>query len=64
MDKLALWLTGLAMAILALLGLKVTADAHDLGMTIFGSGLFVFGVMFVFGLLKAFADHFYEHGEL
>ncbi len=60
MDKLSMWLTGLVMVILAIMGLKLAADAKDIGMTIFGSGLFVFGVLFVFGLLKSFADRFYE----
>jgi hypothetical protein len=60
MDKLALWLTGLVMAVLAILGLKMAGDAHDVGMTVFGSGLFLFGVLFIFGLLKNFADRFYE----
>ncbi len=60
MDKLAMWLTGLVMVVLAMMGLKLAANAKDIGMTIFGSGLFVFGVLFVFGLLKNFADRFYE----
>jgi len=60
MEKMSIWLTGVVMAILAILGLKLAAEAHDLGMSIFGSGLFLFGVLFVFGLLKNFADRFYE----
>jgi len=60
MDKLGIWLTGLIMAVLALLGLKLAADAHDLGMTIFGSGLFRFGMLFVVGLLTHFAARFAE----
>lgn len=63
MDKLSIWLTGLVMVVLAMLGLKLAADAKDIGMTIFGSGLFVFSVLFVFGLLKSFADRFYETQE-
>lgn len=63
MDKLSMWLTGLVMVVLAIMGLKLAADAKDIGMTIFGSGLFVFGVLFVFGLLKSFADRFYETQE-
>lgn len=60
MEKLGIWLTGLIMAVLAILGLMLAAGAHDLGMTIFGSGLFIFGMLFIFGLLKNFADRFYE----
>lgn len=60
MEKMSIWLTGVVMAILAILGLKLAADAHDLGMSIFGSGLFMFSVLFIFGLLKNFADRFYE----
>jgi len=59
MEKLGIWFTGLIMVLIALAGLKMAADADDLGMTIFGSGLFMFGVLFVFGLLKSYADHFY-----
>ena len=63
MDKLSMWLTGLVMVVLAIMGLKLAADAKDIGMTIFGSGLLVFGVLLVFGLLKSFADRFYETQE-
>ncbi|MGE0154889.1 MAG: hypothetical protein AB7R90_19890 [Reyranellaceae bacterium] len=63
MDKLAIWLTGLVMAVLSILGLKLAADAADIGIAIFGSGLFVFGMLFIFGLLKKFADRFYEGQE-
>ena len=63
MDKLSIWLTGLVMVVLAMLGLKLAADAKDIGMTIFGSGLFVFSVLFVLGLLKSFADRFYENQQ-
>lgn len=63
MDKLSIWLTGLVMAVLAIVGLKLAADARDLGMTIFGSGLFMFAALFGFGLLKSFADRFYDGRE-
>jgi len=63
MDKLGIWLTGLVMVLVALGGLKLAADAHDLGMTIFGSGLFMFGMLFVFGLMKSYADRFFDGKE-
>ena len=59
MSMIGIWFTGLAMALLALLGLKLAAGAVDTGMAIFGVGLFAFGIAFVFGLLKHYADHAY-----
>ena len=59
MSMIGIWFTGLVMALLALLGLKLAAGAVDLGMAIFGTGLFVFGIAFIFGLLKHYADRAY-----
>ncbi len=44
-------------ALLAIIGLAAISAAADLGMTIFGYGLFVFGVLFALFLLKRHFDH-------
>jgi hypothetical protein len=44
-------------AVLAVLGLAAISAAQDLGMTIFGYGLFGFGVLFALFLLKRHFDH-------
>jgi len=44
-------------ALLAVLGLAAISAATDIGMTIFGYGLFVFGVLFALFLLKRHFDH-------
>jgi hypothetical protein len=44
-------------AVLAVLGLAAISAAQDVGMTIFGFGLFAFGVLFALFLLKRHFDH-------
>ena len=44
-------------ALLAVLGLGAISAATDTAMTIFGYGLFVFGVVFALFLLKRHFDH-------
>ena len=44
-------------ALLAVLGLMAAAGSASLGLTIFGFGLFVFGVMFALFLVKRHFDH-------
>jgi hypothetical protein len=51
------WILGIVTGIFALLGAVLASHAIDIGMATFGSGLAVFGVFFVFWLLK---DHFDE----
>jgi len=48
--------TGVVSIGLALLGLVLAANAHDLGMSVFGYGLTVFGTLFVFGRIGAHYD--------
>ncbi|HUH84945.1 MAG TPA: hypothetical protein VLX85_10050 [Stellaceae bacterium] len=48
---------GVFAALLALLGVVLAANAIDVGMMTFGFGLLVFGVWFVFWLIK---DHWDE----
>jgi hypothetical protein len=44
-------------AICAVLGLAAIAAAADIGMTLFGYGLFAFGVAFALFLVKRHFDH-------
>ncbi|MBM3569343.1 MAG: hypothetical protein FJX46_11400 [Alphaproteobacteria bacterium] len=46
------FVTGALMALISLLGLVLAAGAVDAGMEIFGLGLFVFGVLFIFQLIR------------
>jgi len=43
-------------AVLAVLGLAAAAAAQDLGMSIFGYGLFLFGTLFALFLVKRHFD--------
>ncbi len=43
--------------ILAVVGLAAASAAHDVGMSIFGFGLFGFGVLFALFLVKRHFDH-------
>ncbi|WP_237213786.1 hypothetical protein [Falsiroseomonas oryziterrae] len=44
-------------AILAVLGLGAISASEELGLTLFGYGLFGFGVLFALFLLKRHFDH-------
>ena len=48
-------------ALLALLGLFTAAAAHDVGMTIFGWGLLIFGVLNVFNGIRVHYDEMERH---
>jgi Zn-dependent membrane protease YugP len=50
------WILGLVMAVLAVLGLVLAANAYDTGMYTFGLGLFAFGIFFDFWLVKKSFD--------
>lgn len=50
------WITGGCVAVLGILGLVLAAHAIDLGMSIFGLGLFVFAVLFDFWVIKLVFD--------
>jgi hypothetical protein len=51
MDGIAPWAAGVAMTLLAMLGLSLASGAVDLPFQIFGLALFLFGVACVFGLI-------------
>ena len=44
-------------AVLAVLGLAAISAAQELGLTLFGYGLFGFGVLFALFLVKRHFDH-------
>jgi len=48
-------------AVLALLGLFMAAAARDVGITIFGWGLVLFGVLNVFNAIKTYYDEQEQH---
>ena len=50
------WIVGVMMAVFGLLGLFLAAGAQDNEMLVFGSALFVFGVLFVIGIVRRCAD--------
>ncbi|MBW6396834.1 hypothetical protein KPL78_03195 [Roseomonas sp. HJA6] len=47
--------------VLALLGLFMAAAARDVGITIFGWGLVLFGVLNVFNSIKTYYDELEQH---
>jgi hypothetical protein len=51
------WILGIVSVLFSLLGAVLASRAIDVGMTTFGFGLFVFGIFFVYWLVK---DHFDE----
>lgn len=50
------WITGGCVAVLGILGLVLAAHAIDLGMSIFGLGMFLFAVLFDFWIIKLVFD--------
>jgi heme O synthase-like polyprenyltransferase len=50
------WLFGLLAALAALLGLLIAGTASDLGMSLFGWGLLVYGVLYTYWTIKRAFD--------
>ncbi|MFD2264987.1 hypothetical protein ACFSM5_18935 [Lacibacterium aquatile] len=50
------YVLGVFLAALGILGLVLAANAQDVMMAIFGQALFVFAVLFDFGLIKRHFD--------
>lgn len=51
------WIFGIVAALFALLGIVLASRAIDIGMATFGFGLLVFGIFFIYWLMR---DHFNE----
>jgi hypothetical protein len=56
MGDIGNWIVGAAMAVLALIGLIVSARAHDTTMYWVGLVVFAFGVLFIFHMVKRSFD--------
>ncbi len=54
------WIMGALAAIFALIGLFMAAGAHDLGISIFGLALLVWGVLFCWFMIKSAYDELEE----
>ncbi len=50
------WIIGIVSGLFGLLGLFLAANAVDLGITVFGFGLFAFGILMIFGIIKTSHD--------
>jgi len=50
------WLFGVLAAVVALIGLFLAGLARDLGMSLFGWGLLVFGVLYTYWSIKRHFD--------
>lgn len=57
------YVLGVFLAALGILGLALAANAEDVMMAIFGQALFIFAVVFDFGLVKRHFDEL-ERGTL
>jgi hypothetical protein len=53
-DNLGPWILGVFMALLSLIGLTMASGATDGGFYGVGLLFFVFGVLFIFGLIRAY----------
>ncbi len=58
------WIMGVMAALFGLLGLFMAAAAHDLGILIFGLGLFAGGVLFAWWMIKTSYDEAEEDNEV
>jgi hypothetical protein len=56
MNLLSSWLVGALAAALGLLGLVLASRAHDGAVELFGMVLFLFSVLFAFGLIRRAYD--------
>jgi hypothetical protein len=56
MNRVSSWLVGIAVAAIGLTGLLVASRAHDGPVALFGGALFLFAVLFEFGLIRVAYD--------
>ena len=57
MNNDGIWIAGFVMGLLSLLGLVLASAAHDSIFYAFGLTLFLFGVLFIFGLIGKYVGH-------
>ena len=56
MRRVSSWLVGIMVAAIGLLGLVLASRAEDGALALFGGALFVFAVLFEFGLIRRVYD--------
>ena len=56
MSRVSTWLVGIMVAAIGLLGLVLASRAQDGALALFGGALFVFAVLFEFGLIRSVYD--------
>jgi hypothetical protein len=56
MSRVSTWLVGIMVAAIGLLGLVLASRAEDGPLALFGGALFVFAVLFEFGLIRRVYD--------
>ena len=56
MSRVSSWLVGIMVAAIGLLGLVLASRAEDGALALFGGALFVFAVLFEFGLIRRVYD--------
>lgn len=56
MSRVSSWLVGILVAAIGLLGLILASRAEDGALALFGGALFVFAVLFEFGLIRRVYD--------
>ena len=57
MNNDGIWIAGFLMGLLSLLGLVLASAARDATFYAFGFALFLFGVLFIFGLIGKYVGH-------
>ena len=56
MSRVSTWLVGIMVAAIGLVGLVLASRAEDGALALFGGALFVFAVLFEFGLIRRVYD--------
>ena len=56
MSRVSTWLVGIMVAAIGLLGLVLASRAEDGALALFGGALFIFAVLFEFGLIRRVYD--------
>jgi hypothetical protein len=56
MSRVSTWLVGIMVAAIGLVGLVLASRAEDGPLALFGGALFVFAVLFEFGLIRRVYD--------